>query len=62
MQTNLDNMRGKKVLIVGLGRSGTAAIQALIDLGAEVSVQDRRPASDFDVNFLSFLKGRNVAF
>ncbi len=34
-------VRGKKVTVVGLGRSGLAAAQLLIDLGAEVSVIDK---------------------
>ena len=60
MRSNLDNIKGKNVLIVGLGRSGTAAIQALIDLGASVTVQDRRSEKSFDRNFISFLKGKDV--
>ena len=42
MRTNLDNMKGKTILIVGLGLSGRAAAQAMLDLGAKVYVQDIR--------------------
>lgn len=34
-------VRGKKVTVVGLGKSGLAAAQLLIDLGAEVTVTDK---------------------
>ena len=36
---NLNNIKGKRVLIVGMGKSGVAAIQAMLKLGAEVTVQ-----------------------
>ncbi len=35
---------GKKVTVVGLGRSGLAAAQLLVDLGAEVTVTDKSSA------------------
>ena len=31
---NLENIKGKKVLIVGMGKSGIAAVQAMLALGA----------------------------
>lgn len=39
---NLNNIKGKRVLIVGMGKSGVAAIQAMLKLGAEVTVQDSK--------------------
>ena len=60
MSINLENIRGKKVLIVGLGRSGIASAQVLVDLEAEVSVQDNRQEKDFDRNLIAFLKGRGI--
>ena len=30
---NLNNIKGKRVLIVGMGKSGVAAIQAMLKLG-----------------------------
>ena len=60
MRTNLNNIKGKKVLIVGLGKSGTATCQPLLDMGAIVSVQDRKKESEFDFSLLSYLKGRGV--
>ena len=41
---NLENIKGKRVLVVGLGKSGIAAVQAMLKLGADVSVQDSKEA------------------
>ena len=35
-------MKNKKVLVVGMGRSGISAVQALIGMGCSVSVQDSK--------------------
>lgn len=52
---NLENIRGKKVLIVGLGKSGIAAVQAMLKLGAEVSIQDSKTMDQVDKQLLHFL-------
>lgn len=51
---------GKKVLIVGMGKSGIAATQVLLKLGAKVSVQDAKIAEDFDQQFIKFLQNLDV--
>ncbi|HOV70167.1 MAG TPA: NAD(P)-dependent oxidoreductase, partial [Clostridia bacterium] len=38
---------GKKVLVIGMARSGFAAAKALLDMGAAVTVTDKRPQADF---------------
>lgn len=60
MRTNLDNMKGKTILIVGLGLSGRAAAQAMLDLGAKVYVQDIRRESDFEPGLVAFFRGKSV--
>ncbi len=60
MRTNLDNVQGKRLLIVGLGRSGIATCQTMLDLGALVTVQDARREEEFDPSFLNYLRGRGV--
>ncbi len=60
MRTNMDNLSGKMILVVGLGKSGTAAAQTLIDMGAHVYVQDSRNEAEFDLNFISYLRGKGV--
>ncbi len=41
-------MKDKKVLVIGLGRSGIAAMKALADAGADVSVQDSKAIGQMD--------------
>lgn len=60
MRTNLDNLKGRKVLVVGLARSGIAVCHILLDMGAVVSVQDSRKEEEFDKNFVTYLKGKDV--
>lgn len=60
MRTNLDNMKNQNVLVVGLGKSGIAAVQAMLKLGAEVSVQDSKKEDEMDPQLLAFLESKEV--
>ncbi len=40
-------MRGKRVLVVGMARSGVAAARMLLDLGAQVRIADQKTEADF---------------
>ena len=60
MKANLNNMKNKKVLIVGMGKSGIAAAQAMIRLEAEVYIQDSKKEDTVDAQLVSFLRGRGV--
>ena len=53
-------MKDKNVLIVGLGRSGIASLEAALELGAHVSIQDSKKAEEIDPGFLSRLDGNRV--
>lgn len=57
---NINSMEGKNVLVVGLGKSGIAATEAMVKLGAKVSVQDSKTAEETDKALLAFLKENNV--
>lgn len=57
---NLENIRNKRVLVVGMGKSGIAAVQAMLKLGADVSVQDSKEVEKIDAQLLSFLEGKGV--
>ena len=59
---NLSNIAGKRVLIVGLGKSGIAAAQAMVKLGARVTVQDSKEEDKVDAQLLTFLRGKGVEF
>ncbi len=60
--TNRENMKGMRILVVGFGRSGIAAAQALLRLGAEVSVQDSKKEDDLDGNLLNFFRTQGAQF
>jgi UDP-N-acetylmuramoylalanine--D-glutamate ligase len=51
------DLRGRRVLVLGLARSGVAATRMLLDAGAEVTVYDRRSAGDL-ADGLAGLEGR----
>ena len=48
------------MLVVGMGRSGIAALQAMLKLGADVTVQDAKKADEMDGQLLSFLTGKGT--
>ncbi len=53
-------MKDKKVLVVGLGRSGIASLRALIKLGAQVSVQDSKDEEEIDGVLREYLEDNKV--
>lgn len=57
---NIENIKDKEILVVGMGNSGKAAVQAMIKLGANVSVQDSKTEDDIDTPLLAFLRDRGV--
>ncbi|MGI6722414.1 MAG: UDP-N-acetylmuramoyl-L-alanine--D-glutamate ligase [Anaerovoracaceae bacterium] len=59
MEGNID-FKDKKILVVGLGRSGAAALKALLSAGADVEVQDSKKAGELDEELEAFLKEKGV--
>lgn len=55
------DMKDKKVLVVGLGKSGIAAVEALVSLGAKVSVYDGKKAEHIDSLFLDYIKQHKIS-
>ena len=53
-------LNNRTVLVVGLGRSGIAAAFAAAELGAEVSVQDSKPADQIDPQLLRRLDAAHI--
>lgn len=49
-----------KALVIGMGRSGKAAVNALIEQGAQVSIQDSKAPEDFEPEFLEQIKEKNI--
>ncbi|MEG1584616.1 MAG: NAD(P)-dependent oxidoreductase, partial [Anaerovorax sp.] len=56
----MNSLKDKKVLVVGMGKSGIAAMQALLKLEAQVSVNDSKNADDIDSHLIQYLKNKNV--
>ncbi len=57
----MNQLENKKILVVGMGKSGIAATQALLKLGAVVSVYDRKEENKIDIQLIQFLRNKNVA-
>ncbi|WP_206460517.1 UDP-N-acetylmuramoyl-L-alanine--D-glutamate ligase [Anaerovorax sp. IOR16] len=50
----------KKYLVVGLGKSGVSAAEALLRYGAEVAVYDKKTQEEMEVQLVNYLKTQNV--
>ena len=57
---NVNEMKKKKVLVVGLGKSGIAATQAMVRLEAEVYIQDAKEFEQVDHALAAYLKENGV--
>lgn len=57
---NVNQLETKRILVVGMGKSGIAATQALLKLGAAVSVYDRKEEDQIDMQLIQFLRNKNV--
>ena len=56
-----NKLKDMNILVVGMGRSGKAALEALSGTGAKLSAQDSQDASNMDEAFLEFLSEGHVA-
>ena len=54
------DMKNKKVLIVGLGKSGTSALDLILPMGAICAVQDAKPEEKIEPELLAKLKDNNI--
>ena len=59
-KTFREDIKGRKVLVVGLGKSGKAAAKVLSDMGAFVSLQDSAVAEKIDPEFRAFAEERGM--
>ncbi|WP_027398726.1 UDP-N-acetylmuramoyl-L-alanine--D-glutamate ligase [Anaerovorax odorimutans] len=56
----MNQLKGKNVLVVGMGKSGIAAAQALLKLGADVSVYDRKKEEQIDPQLIQYFRNKNT--
>ena len=54
------NVKGKKILIVGFGKTGVSALNLLMPMGAICAVQDTKSEDKIDGKLLDMLKNNNV--
>ncbi|MBK5194371.1 MAG: UDP-N-acetylmuramoyl-L-alanine--D-glutamate ligase, partial [Flavobacteriaceae bacterium] len=54
----MNKLKNKKVLVVGMGKSGVAVVQALIKLEAKVYVQDSKPKEEVNPQLIAFIEGK----
>lgn len=62
MKSNIDNIKNKKILIVGFGKSGIAAMEAMVKLKAEVYVQDSKTEDKVDPKLIEQLKKNGIKY
>src|SRR5918992_3843885 len=55
----VEDLRGRRALVLGLARSGIAAARFLADVGADVTAYDRRTASEL-TDAVASLDGRSI--
>ena len=55
------SLRDRKVLVVGLGKSGKAAARALNEAGAVVTIQDSKTPDKLDTQFLQYMQNEQIA-
>ena len=60
--TNVENIKNKKVLVVGFGRSGQAAARELMRVGARITIQDSVDEEHLDPNLISFFRENGAGF
>ena len=59
---NTEELRGKKILVVGFGRSGIGAADALLDLGADVTIQDSKKEEDLPAGQIAAFREKGASF
>lgn len=57
---NRSELKGKKVLVVGMGKSGESAVKVLRELGSRVSVQDSAVRENLNPRILSYIKNEEI--
>jgi len=53
-------LKGRNILVSGLGKSGKAAAKALNEAGAVVTVQDSKTADKLDTQFLKYMENEEI--
>lgn len=54
------DVSGKRIIVIGMGKSGKAAVTELHNLGAIITAQDSNKEEKIDPEFLSYLKAEGI--
>lgn len=57
---NRSELKGKKILVVGMGKSGESAAKVLHEIGSRVSVQDSSVRENLNPRILSYIKNEEI--
>lgn len=60
VESNIKELRNEKILVVGAGRSGIAAVRTLHDIGANVAIQDAVERSRIELNFAKYVENEDI--
>lgn len=60
MKAYAKELKNKRILVVGIGRSGKAAVDVLTEIGAEVEVHDARSADKIDDKLIANLDNAGI--
>lgn len=60
--TTREKLQGKKILVVGFGRSGIGAADALLDLGADVAIQDSKKEENMPAETVAAFREKGAHF
>ncbi len=59
-ELNIQNILPKKILVIGIGKSGLSVMETLFSLGVDVSVQDSKNIAKIDAQLLSYIKSKKI--
>jgi len=54
------DVKNKNILVIGMGRSGIAAAEVLLSLGANVSVYDGKPSGEMEPHLIQYFMSRKA--
>ena len=54
------DVKDKNILVIGMGKSGIAAAEVLLSLGANVSVYDGKTPGEIEPHLIKYFKSRKA--
>lgn len=57
---NMQRIKDKKIIVVGMGKSGQAVVKALKEIGSEISIQDSNPRENMKPAIISYIEKAEI--